>query len=86
MYNKVLELVWLSILPILSFFALSIIFSAFLPLPFAIITGAFESPTSYLRATAKCVGLVIIAVAWSKLSIEAFSFLLFLLQQTFVIF
>jgi hypothetical protein len=52
-----------------------IIFSAILPFPLQITIGAEASPTSYFSATAKCVGLVIIAVASPKLSIAAFSFL-----------
>ena len=51
--------------------------SAILPLPLDIIIGALASPTSYLRATAKCVGFVIIAVASSRLSTDDASFLLF---------
>ena len=59
----------LSFLPFLNYF-----FSN-LPFPLQITIGAEASPTSYFSATAKCVGLVIIAVASPKLSIAAFSFL-----------
>ena len=56
-----------------NFFDLIIICSAIFPLPLAIIKGALDSPTSYFKATAKCVGFVIIAVASDKFSTDAFS-------------